>query len=141
MPRARSLQTGITQALDTEATERLFPHLSERKEAFVVEYVKNPKSQERAALAAGYSKASARTMASRLLQDPTIVRAIYDATATLLGASVPIAMANILKLSVKSKSEYVQLDASKDILTRAGMAAPKRVSVTGGLNVVFDLGE
>jgi hypothetical protein len=52
------------------------------------------------------------------------------------------AAARMLKLSQSAKSEYVQLEASKDILDRAGFKPPERHQhqVQGDIKVSIDLG-
>ena len=43
-----------------------------------------------------------------------------------MGVSATVAAAKLVQLSQSAKSEYVQLEASKDILDRAGFKAPER---------------
>ena len=43
-----------------------------------------------------------------------------------LGCNATIAASRLVKLAQGAKSEYVQLEASKDILDRAGFKAPER---------------
>lgn len=121
------------------ATIRQFDHLTEKQEAFVHAYVANGGKLRAAAIAAGYAKASGHVEANRLMRKPEVIRAIYEVTAQQLGAHLPAALAKLAKLSGGAKSEYVQLEASKDLLDRAGLAAPKKVNVGGSLNVTFDL--
>ncbi len=118
---------------------RQFDHLTDLEEAFCFEYVASGGKQGASALKAGYAKSCANQVASRLMRKPEVIRAIYDITAMQMGAHLPAALAKIAKLSGSAKSEYVQLEASKDLLDRAGLAAPKKVNVGGSLNVTFDL--
>jgi hypothetical protein len=52
-----------------------------------------------------------------------------------------VAVAKVLKLASGAKSEYVQLEASKDILDRAGFKPIDRsqVQVAGDIKVAIDL--
>ena len=43
-----------------------------------------------------------------------------------MGVSATVASAKLVQLARGAKSEYVQLEASKDILDRAGFKAPER---------------
>jgi hypothetical protein len=43
-----------------------------------------------------------------------------------MGVSATVAAAKLVHLAQGAKSEYVQLEASKDILDRAGFKAPER---------------
>ena len=53
-----------------------------------------------------------------------------------------VAAAKVLKLASGAKSEYVQLEASKDILDRAGFKPIDRsqVQLAGDIKVSIDLG-
>lgn len=121
--------------------ERLFPDLTPQQEAFVCEYLADPTNATACAIKAGYGKASAHVTASRLLRHQGVIRALQEGTAKLIGVSAVSAAIRVAKLSISAKSEYVQLEASKDLLDRAGMAAPKRINLGGALSVTFDLGE
>lgn len=121
--------------------ERRFPHLTALQEAFVVEYVNDPSNAKAAAIAAGYSDASAHVLASRMLRNPVIASAITELTALSLAVAGAKAAKRIEKLIDGAKSEYVQLEAAKDVLTRIGAQAPKRIQVSGGFSYSIDLGE
>jgi DNA-binding Lrp family transcriptional regulator len=58
-----------------------------------------------------------------------------------IGLSATTASNRILTLAKGAKSEYVQLEASKDILDRAGFKAPDKHMhlVTGDIKVAIDL--
>ena len=120
-------------------TDRQFENLTEKQEAFVHAYVASGGKLTASAKSAGYAPKSAHVEAHRLMQKPEVIRAIYECTALALGSHVPAALAKLAKLSDRAKSEYVQLEASKDLLDRAGLSAPKKVTLGGGLNVTFDL--
>lgn len=54
---------------------------------------------------------------------------------------VPAAQRTVSTLMRRSKSDYVKLEAAKDVLTRAGLSAPQRVAVSGGVTISIDLGD
>ena len=58
-----------------------------------------------------------------------------------LGLNATIATSKLLQLARGAKSEYVQLEASKDILDRAGFKAPERHMHlhAGNISVQIDL--
>lgn len=114
--------------------------LTDMQRAFVYQYVLNGGKGGRAARAAGYADSGADQVASRMLRSPTVNRAIFIVSASHLGAFVPRALKRVAQLSLRAKSEYVQLEASRDLLDRAGFTAPKRVDVSGSVSVVIDLG-
>jgi hypothetical protein len=113
--------------------------LNAMQRAFAVQYVATSGHGTKAALAAGYSKACAPAMASRNLHNPLIAQAIHKLSVLALGAHVPAAVGTIGRLVRRAKSEYVRLEASKDILDRVGMRAPTKVAVSGQVSVSIDL--
>jgi phage terminase small subunit len=124
---------------DRETLALRFPELRDKQLSFVAYYVATGGKGTQSAKAAGYAAASAHVEAHRLLQLPKIIKAIAELSVQRLGAALPGAVATIERLSQKAKSEYVQLEASKDLLDRAGLSAPKRVHVGGDLRVTFDM--
>lgn len=135
------MSTDLTPTPDGSLEVREFPNLTALQERFAHEYSGNGGKAERAAIAAGYSKASARTTATDLLKHSGVCEAILLLTKRAQARHVPGALARIAALSQRAKSEYVQLEASKDVLSRAGVEAPKRVAVAGQFSVSFDLSE
>lgn len=115
--------------------------LTPKQDAFCDEYVANGGKGTAAAKAAGYAEASAHVEANRLLKNPLILQEIYKRTAIAIGASAPKALAQIIGLSSTAKSDYVRLEASKDLLDRAGLKAPERVDhrLDGELKISIDL--
>jgi hypothetical protein len=127
--------------LPSEEEERRFPHLTAMQEAFVANFIADPRDAKAAAIMAGYSETSAAVTACRMLRNPPIMQAIVESTALRLGASGARAAARLDALIDNAKSEYVQLEASKDVLNRIGATAPKRISVSGAVSIEIDLGE
>lgn len=116
------------------------PDLSTKQMDFVAHYVANGGKGTAAAKQAGYAPASAHVEAHRLLKSDKVIKAIYELSVLSLGAHLPAALAKVAQLSAGAKSEYVQLEASKDLLDRAGMTAPKQVRVSSDVSVTFDFG-
>ena len=96
-----------------------------------------------AAKIAGYASGdSGRVTASKALKVPHVqeykMRCIQDS----IGMNATIASSKLVRLAQGAKSEYVQLEASKDILDRAGFKAPdKHLHLhQGDIKVSIDLG-
>ena len=118
-----------------------FPALTSKQLGFCAAFVANGGKGTAAAKAAGYAPNSAHVEAYRQLQNPSIIKAIHELSVSALGALAPGAIKTIGKLSQIAVSEYVQLEASKDILTRLGMAAATKVRVSSDVSVTFDFGD
>jgi phage terminase small subunit len=118
------------------------PNLTRKQDTFIEAYVANGGKGTAAAKEAGYAEKSAHVEACRLLRNPLIVQEIYKRTTLAIGASLPKAFRTIERLSTEAKSEYVQLEASRDLLDRAGLRAAERIDhrVDGNLSVSIDLG-
>lgn len=93
-----------------------------------------------AALTVGYSDPA---VAYNTLKLPHVAQYMLQRTAQVLGVGAMSAAAKMVKLSNGAKSEYVQLEASKDILDRAGFKPPERsqVQVSQDITVHIDLGD
>jgi hypothetical protein len=61
--------------------------------------------------------------------------------AQTLGLGAVSASKRLIELSTGAKSEYVQLEASRDILDRVGLRAPDKVShnIQGDIKINIDL--
>ena len=100
---------------------------TEKQEAFVEEYCKSGNATQ-AAIKAGYSKNVAKQKAYKLKEQ--FSKEIEDRTKKLLQDAVPVALAQLKKLSSDAVSEAVQLGAIKDILDRTGYKPTERVEQT-----------
>jgi uncharacterized protein YaiI (UPF0178 family) len=80
--------------------------------------------------------------ASRTIRLAHVQQYMMQRVTEQLGMNATFAAARILKLANGAKSEYVQLEASKDILDRAGFKPIDRsqVQVAGDIRVSIDLG-
>ena len=66
---------------------------------------------------AGYAKGDAgRVTASKALKLPHVQEYMMKCVAESIGVNATIASSKLVKLATGAKSEYVQLEASKDIL-------------------------
>jgi phage terminase small subunit len=115
--------------------------LTPKQDAFVDAYVANGGKGTAAARDAGYAESSAHVEANRALKNPLILQEIYRRTALAIGAAAPRALATIVELSSTAKSDYVKLEASRDLLDRSGLRAPDKVDhrLDGEIKVTIDL--
>jgi phage terminase small subunit len=91
---------------------------------------------------AGYAKGEAgRVTASKALKQPHVQQYMMKHIQETIGLGATKAVNRILSLSDSAKSEYVQLEASKDILDRAGFKAPDKQLhlLQGDIRVNIDL--
>ena len=80
-----------------------------------------------AAKLAGYADGeSGRVSASKALRTVHVQQYMMQRIGESLGLNATVAAAKMLTLARGAKSEYVQLEASKDILDRAGFKAPDK---------------
>jgi phage terminase small subunit len=117
--------------------------LTAKQSALVDALVANGCSITEAAGLAGYADGEAgRVTASKTLRLPHVQAYMMQAVAESLGQSATIAAHRLLDLAKGARSEYVQLEASKDILNRAGFAPPdKQLRLNAGeISVSIDLG-
>jgi phage terminase small subunit len=117
--------------------------LTVRQKALVEAYVANGGNLTQAANEAGYAEGnSARVTAWKTMKTPHVQQYLMQVTAEAFGTHAVKALGKIAQLSGGAKSEYVQLEASKDILDRAGFKPIDRsqVQVAGDIRVHIDLG-
>jgi phage terminase small subunit len=90
---------------------------------------------------AGYKGNSSRVSASKMLRKPEVQAYMMQEVQRAFGLHSARAVAKLSKLSSDAKSEYVQLEASKDILDRAGFKAPDKHQhlVAGNFSINIDL--
>ena len=96
-----------------------------------------------AATQAGYSEGeSGRVTASKTVRLPHVQSYMMQRINEQLGMNATVAAARVINLATGARSEYVQLEASKDILDRAGFKPIDRsqVQVAGDIRVSIDLG-
>jgi len=91
---------------------------------------------------AGYSKGEAgRVVASRTLRLPKVQAYLMQEVSNKLGLGSVHASSTLLHLIQNGKSEYVRLEASKDLLDRIGMRTPEKVqhNLSGNVQIKIDL--
>jgi len=115
--------------------------MTARQERFVREFLKNGGKQGAAAEAAGYAAASVDSIGSQLVRNPLIQQAIARETLTAIGLSAVPALATVNRLLEHSRSDFVKLEAARDLLDRAGFGKPDRSMGYGdtGLTVSLNL--
>jgi phage terminase small subunit len=116
--------------------------ITEKQKKLVDTLVAKGCSVKQASEEAGYAKGeSGRVSASKALKTPHVQQYMMQQIAVSIGINATIASNKLLRLASGAKSEYVQLEASKDILDRAGFKAPDKVmhSHVGNINVKIDL--
>ena len=99
-------------------------------------------SVKEAAAKSGYAKGeSGRVTASKTLRLPHVQEYMQQRIRESIGLNATIASRKVLDLASSAKSEYVQLEASKDILDRAGYKPVDRAMhlVSGDISVSIDL--
>ena len=117
--------------------------LTDRQTALVHTLVAEGCSITEAAGKAGYAEGdSGRVSASKALKQPHVQQYMMQCVSEQLGLNASVAAARVMRLATGAKSEYVQLEASKDILDRAGYKPIDRsqVQVAGDIKVSIDLG-
>jgi len=117
--------------------------LTDKQVALVDTLVAEGCSIAKAAELAGYAAGeSGRVSAHRALKAPHVQQYMQSRMNEVFGLSATSALATVRRLSSGAKSEYVQLEASKDLLDRAGYKPIDRsqVQVAGDIKVSIDLG-
>jgi phage terminase small subunit len=116
--------------------------LTTKQRDLVDTIVTTGKSIKECSQIAGYAKGeSGRVIASKTLRLPHVQRYMVERVANTIGLGAVSASRRLVELSSDAKSEYVQLEASRDILDRAGIRAPERVQhhVAGDIKINIDL--
>ena len=112
----------------TPRDDAMSSRLTDRQRRLVDTLVATGCSIKKASEEAGYADGeSGRVTASKSLKLPHVQAYLMEAVANSLGTNATIASAKMVALARGAKSEYVQLEASKDILDRAGFKAPELV--------------
>jgi len=112
--------------------------LTDKQQAFVDHYVSTGGKVGIASQRAGYSS---RTSGSTLLRDPKVIKAIQERMTDAIGVHAVAALGTVVKLAKSARSDYVRLEAAKDLLDRAGYKPPDKqlVKLSGDLSVSFDI--
>ena len=116
--------------------------ITEKQKKLVDTLVAKGCSIKQASEEAGYAKGeSGRVTASKALKTPHVQQYMMQTISDSMSLNATKALNKIVALSSNAKSEYVSLEASKDILDRAGFKAPDKVmhSHVGNIDVKIDL--
>ena len=117
--------------------------LTKKQTALVDTIVARGCTIAKAAEAAGYSPGeSGRVTATKTMKLPHVQQYLMQRMNEEFGLSATLAAGTVRRLAMGAKSEYVQLEASKDLLDRAGYKPIDRsqVQVAGDIRVSIDLG-
>ena len=117
-------------------------NITEKQKKLVDTLVAKGCSIKQASEEAGYAKGeSGRVTASKALKTPHVQQYMMQTISDSMSLNATKALNKIVQLSNNAKSEYVSLEASKDILDRAGFKAPDKVmhSHVGNIDVKIDL--
>ena len=119
--------------------------LTEKQKQLVDTIVTTGCSIKEGAKIAGYSskgsEEAGRVSASRTLRLPKVQSYMQRSIANTLGLGAVSASRKLIDLSSGARSEYVQLEASRDILDRVGLRAPDKVAhnIQGDIKINIDL--
>jgi len=116
--------------------------LTDKQMALVDTLVATGCSIREAAQEAGYAKGeSGRVTATKTLRLPHVQSYMMQRVSETLGLNATFAASKLLNLARGAKSEYVQLEASKDMLDRAGFKPVDKSQhlVAGEIKVSIDL--
>ena len=116
--------------------------ITKKQKLLVDTIVANGCSIKKASEIAGYAKGEAgRVTASKTLRLPHIQEYMQQRVRESIGLNATKASNKMLELSQSAKSEYVKLEASKDILDRAGYKPIEKSMnlVAGTIQVSIDL--
>lgn len=117
--------------------------LTDKQTALVDTIVAKGCTIAQAAELAGYAKGeSGRVTATKTMKLPHVQQYLMQRMNDEFGLSATLAVGTVRRLATSAKSEYVQLEASKDLLDRAGYKPIDRsqVQVAGDIRVSIDLG-
>jgi len=117
--------------------------LTDKQTALVDTIVARGCTIAQAAEEAGYAKGeSGRVTATKTMKLAHVQQYLAQRMNEEFGLSATLAVGAVRRLATSAKSEYVQLEASKDLLDRAGYKPIDRsqVQVAGDIKVSIDLG-
>ena len=113
--------------------------LTPKQSAFVDALLANGGSRTQSAIDAGYSPKSAHVEASRLIKNERVLQELYRRSVQSLGVNAVKALHTVSNLVSDAKSEYVRLEASKDIMDRAGLRSPDSQVNTIGTDITVKI--
>ena len=138
----RGASNGINERYAMNQISKL-RKLTDKQTALVDTLVANGCTIGKAAEMAGYAAGeSGRVTACKALKLAHVQQYMMQRMNEEFGLSATLAAGTVRRLATGAKSEYVQLEASKDLLDRAGYKPIDRsqVQVAGDIRVSIDLG-
>lgn len=99
--------------------------LTARQMTFVEAFIANGGNRIAAAIAAGVRQTSANVTSWKWLRHPLVTEEITRRTIALVAAAAPASVQKLMSLRDHATSQFVQLEASKDLLNRAGIGEHK----------------
>tara|TARA_Y100000361_G_scaffold107052_1_gene96803 strand:+ start:763 stop:1152 length:390 start_codon:yes stop_codon:yes gene_type:complete len=128
----------MTKQLDTKSDTT--QELTTRQSNFIDNLLAGGVSAKQCAIDAGYSERSAKVEASRLLRNSKVLHHLHQRAKKVLGVRAITALQTVSNLSQYANSEYVRLEASKDLLDRAGLREEQNQTLgTNNIQVNIDL--
>lgn len=128
----------MTKQLDTKSNTT--QELTTRQSNFIDNLLAGGVSAKQCAIDAGYSERSAKVEASRLLKNSKVLHHLHQRAKKVLGVRAITALQTVSNLSQYANSEYVRLEASKDLLDRAGLREEQNQTLgTNNIQVNIDL--
>tara|TARA_S200000501_G_scaffold148709_1_gene140280 strand:+ start:8583 stop:8984 length:402 start_codon:yes stop_codon:yes gene_type:complete len=123
------------------SNDQLQTKLTAKQKLLVDTLVAEGCSMKEAGIRAGYKENSARISAHKALRIPKVANYYANELRISLNLSSHLALKRIRSLCSGAKSEYVQLEASKDLLDRAGHKPPEQHQhlVAGDFSIKIDL--
>ena len=125
----------MSRSLPSPATKAVtLADLSDRQAAFIQEYVARggrPGAGAAAVLAAGLTtnRAAARTRASEMLRDPTVLQFLRDELARTLNTSAVLGVQTLVDLCRNARSELVRFSAARELVDRGYAPVMSRSAV------------
>lgn len=117
--------------------------ITTRQRALVEAYVANGGNLTKASQEAGYAAGdSGRVSAQKAMKTTHVQQYMMQVMGEQFSRHAAMAVGQLAGLAKGARSEYVQLEASKDLLDRAGFKPIDRsqVQVAGDIRVSIDLG-
>ena len=128
----------MSKQLDTKSDTT--QELTTRQSNFIDNLLAGGVSAKQCAIDAGYSERSAKVEASRLLKNSKVLHHLHQRAKKVLGVRAITALQTVSNLSQYANSEYVRLEASKDLLDRAGLREEQNQTLgTNNIQVNIDL--
>ncbi len=115
-------------------------NLTKKQNTFIQQLLETGGDVRKAAKNAGYTDKSALSIGYQMLRLPHVIEAYKELIWHKLATSAASSVNTINSLAVNAQSEYVQLNAAKDVLDRLGYKQQDVHTNVGKVVVSFDFG-